>query len=239
MKTDLLDEIVDYIEKNRVSTTEVADALNKKGVLDGIKILNPGHFVTGKINYVYAYNESNWPLHEQIQSVEEGSIVYVDTFNCNNRAVFGDLVMKYLILYRKVKGVVVEGYLRDAHRLRKENYPIWCRGVTPLGCFNHETSLDEEMKQAIEDRKKLFTNAIMVCDDSGCTMVENRLLNKDFIKRVDFIELQEDIWYFCIDTLKMSTFETVCLKKYIDKNSRLSDRIKEKIAGLKKDNYIK
>lgn len=234
METALLNEIVTYIDKNRVSTVEVADALNKTGVIDEIKILNPGHFVAGKVNYIYTYNESNWPLHEQIQHIEEDSIVFVDTFNCKNRAAFGDLVSKYLILYKKAKGVIVNGYLRDGHRLRKENYPIWCKGVTPLGCFNSKVDMDDGLKQIIMERRKLFTGAIIVCDDSGCTMIESGLINNDLIKRLEFIELQEDIWYFCIDTLKMSTYDTICLKKYLDEKNLLIERLKEKMLNLKK-----
>jgi hypothetical protein len=32
------------------------------------------------------------------------------------------------------------------------------------------------------------------------------------------IEEQEDVWFNCIDRLKYSTFETVCLKKYEENN---------------------
>ena len=33
----MIDKIIDYIEKNRVSTTEIADALGKKGKLLNLK----------------------------------------------------------------------------------------------------------------------------------------------------------------------------------------------------------
>ena len=46
--------------------------------------------------------------------------------------------------------------------------------------------------------------------------MRSEMSNKDFLEKLDFIELQEDIWYHCIDTKKWSTFETVCLKKYMD-----------------------
>jgi len=35
------------------------------------------------------------------------------------------------------------------------------------------------------------------------------------LKRLEFVEAQEDIWYECVDRRKWSTFDTVCLKKYL------------------------
>lgn len=233
-KRKVIDKILNYIERNRVSSIEVADALNKTGVLDGLKILNPGHFAVGKISYVYSYNESNWLIHKQLQNVDEDSIVYIDTVNANDRALFGDLVSKYLILYKNVKGIVVNGLLRDAHRLRKENYPIWCKGVTPLGCFNKEVDTDYDLEEYFKKRKKVFENSVIVCDDSGCTLIDGNHLKNDLIKKLEFIELQEDIWYFCVDTLKMTTFDAVCNKKYISDNNLLPDELHKKILKFEK-----
>lgn len=52
------EKIIDYIQKNRVSTTEVADCLGKSGALDGILPLNPHHFAVGEIQYLYAIQDS-------------------------------------------------------------------------------------------------------------------------------------------------------------------------------------
>ena len=67
-------EIINLIRKNRISTTEVADALGKKGVLPYILPINQGIHKVGELQFFYAYNNSNWELHEQIQAFEEGNI---------------------------------------------------------------------------------------------------------------------------------------------------------------------
>lgn len=211
-------EIIELIQKNKISTTEVADALNKTGVLEDFYPVNEKHFVVGEVKYVYTYNESNWALHEQIQNVEEDVVIFVDSINCEKRALFGDLVTKYLILYKKVKGIVVNGKLRDGARLKRMNYPIWCKGITPLGCFNNYVEISEEQKIFFEQRKKIFEGSIMVCDDGGCVIIEKDKINYELYKKLEFIEVQEDIWYFCVDTLKWSTFDTVCKKKYLDED---------------------
>lgn len=209
------EQIIRYIKTNRVSTTEITDCMDKTGVIPNALPLNRGHVAVGPIHWVYTYGESNWHLHEQIQEVKEGSIVFIEEFDCNNRAVFGDIVAKYLILYRQVEGIVTTGKVRDAARLIKENWPVWSDGVSPVGCFN--TKPDYELDKAMmEHRRDQCDDAIMVCDDTGAVVIPRQYHNKEFIKKMEFIEGQEDVWYECIDRRKWNTFETICLQRYHD-----------------------
>lgn len=225
----ICDKILDLLIRNQISSVETADALDKTGIVENIYAMNPGHFVAGKVHYVYSYNESNWPLHEQIQDIPEGRILFVDLFDCGDRAIFGDIVCKYLALYKRTKAIVVNGRLRDAHRLRKENYPIWLTGVTPKGCFNTKVDPSTELLEKVNQRKKLFNESLMVCDDSGITHISNERMTEETYSRLEFIELQEDIWYYCTDTLKWSTFETICLKKYLSDLDILPKSIRERL----------
>lgn len=214
-KNDITQKVIDKIQLNKISTTEVADCLGKKGVLPHIYPINDRHFRVGKVFLAYAFNESNWELHEQLQYVNEGDIVVVETFNCENRAIFGDLVSKFLVLYKQVSAIVVNGYLRDAQHLIKEDYFIWCKGFTPVGCFNIKNDVELE-EDIVTSWKQKYEGAIAVCDDTGVVIIQAEYIDEDFLEKLDFIELQEDIWFYCIDTKKWSTYETVCLKKYLD-----------------------
>jgi 4-hydroxy-4-methyl-2-oxoglutarate aldolase len=228
---ELKEKIIKKIEQNKISTTEVADILGKKGALKSILPLTPRHFRVGEVVFVYAYNESNWEVHEQIANLDiENKIVYVHAINCSDRAIFGDLVSKYLFLYKRCKAVVVNAPMRDAHTLIKENYPIWCTGVTPIGCVNvkNESSPPKDELDALREK---FDNGIMVCDDSGVVLIEKSQISEDIVEKLDFIELQEDVWYFCMDTHKMSTYDVVCLKKYLSVEGLID---KEKLLKLSK-----
>ena len=207
------DKILDYILTNKVSTTEVADCLGKTGVLANIFPINSGQFRAGKVRWVYAYNESNWDVHEQIRNVQKGEIVYIEAFNCGDRAIVGELVSKYLLLYRRAGAIVTNARMRDAHKLIKERYPIWCTGFSPVGCFNTKNSeqLDREI---IEKHKEEMDGSILVCDDTGVVLIPNSCMTEEFYHKLEAIEEQEDIWFDCIDRLKWDTFDTVCLKKY-------------------------
>ena len=210
---EVREQIIKYIRVNKVSTTEVADCLGKTGVLPNVMPVNRGQFQVGKVKWVYAYNESNWDVHEQVRDTEKDDIVYIETFQCGDRAIVGELVSKYILLYRQAAAIVTNTKMRDAHRLIKEQYPIWCTGFSPVGCFNAKNNqpFDEAI---IKDRMKNVDGSIMVCDDSGVVIIPKEQITEDMYQKLIAIEEQEDIWFDCIDRRKWDTFDTVCLKKY-------------------------
>ena len=78
---DTKQRIIDFIRRNRVSTTEVADCLGKSGVLESVMPINRGHFKVGNVKWVYAYAESNWDVHEQIINTVENDVVFIEAFD--------------------------------------------------------------------------------------------------------------------------------------------------------------
>ena len=49
---DIQKEIIAYIKRNRVSTTEVADCLGKTGAVANVHAVNRGHFCVGAVRYI-------------------------------------------------------------------------------------------------------------------------------------------------------------------------------------------
>jgi len=211
-------KIIDYIKRNRVSSTEIADCLGKKGAIFNTHAINKGHFQVGNVFWVYACGGTNWEVHRQIEKVQDGDVVYIEAFDHLDKAIFGDLVSKYLMLYKQAAAIVTNGLLRDAPRLIKENWSIWCNGFNPVGYINEEIIINKETKNTIEIRQKYYKDAIAVCDDTGVVIIPNEYHNEEFLNKIKFIEEQEDIWFECIDRKKYSTYETVCLKKYLNEN---------------------
>jgi regulator of RNase E activity RraA len=221
---DIQKRIIDLIETNKISTTEVADALGKSGHIPDVLPINKNHHVVGKVRLIYNYDGTNWPLHDGIQSVNEGEVVYIHCDNCENLAIFGDLVSKYLMLYKRCKAIVCNGLVRDVHRIIKENYPIWSTGRSPIGCSNNKP---EKNKYLSNKKIKKYKDGVIVCDDTGVVLIESHQLTQELYNRLKVIELQEDVWYYCLDTKKQSTFEIVCEKKYLlpDNNFLINDNI--------------
>lgn len=231
---DYLKQALDLIEANKISTTEVADVLGKKGQIEGVHALNQGLFKAGEVKFVYAINNSNYEVHRQLAEADDirDKILFVYNVNCD-RAIFGDLVSKYIMLYKRAKAIVVNGKLRDAHKLIKEKYPIWLEDVSPIGCVNRPNGPDLDDMQ-YQELTNVYDGSIMVCDDSGVVMIPKDKIDEKLITKLQFIEFQEDVWFYCVDTLKMSTFDTVCKKKYLE-GGLIDERMLEKLNEFQKN----
>lgn len=222
-------EALNLIEANKISSTEIGDVLGKTGQIEGVHALNQGMFKAGEVKVVYAINNSNYEVHKQLAEGDDfkDKILFIYNVNCD-RAIFGDLVSKYIMLYKRAKAIVVNGKLRDAHTLIKEKYPIWLEDVSPIGCVNQINGPEMDSSLLAEIKEK-YDGSIMVCDDSGVVMIPKDKINEKLIAKLQFIEFQEDIWFYCVDTLKMSTYDTVCLKKYLE-GDLLDKKLLDKLA---------
>ena len=212
---DIKKEIIDKIRKNRISTTEVADCLGKAVYLRGHTLLIEDILAVGNVKngVICIDNESNWSIHEQAREVQPGDVVLIEAFNCKNRATIGELVSKFMLLYKEAVAVISNAPLRDANDLIKQNYPVWCNGFTPVGCFNKkiEEPLDEEI---YKQHKEKYDGSIAVCDDTGVVIIPKEQHTVEFLGKLDNIEKQEDTWFECLDRRKWDTYDIVCLKKY-------------------------
>ena len=229
----IIKQALELIEANRISTTEIGDVLGKTGQIEGVKALNAGMYKAGEVKVIYAINNSNYEVHRQLAEIDDikNKILFVYNVNCD-RAVFGGLVSKYIMLYKQAKAIVINGKLRDAHMLIKEKYPIWLQDVSPIGCINSPNGPDIDCIQ-LQEIKDKYDGGIMVCDDSGVVMIPKEEINELFLTKLRFIEFQEDIWFYCVDTLKMSTYDTVCLKKYLD-GELIDQKLLEKLNEFQK-----
>lgn len=223
-------EILDYCRKNRVSTTEVADALGKSGVFPKVQPVNPHQYRVGPVRCIFTANNSNYAVHEQVRDVQEGEVVIIFTHGCDGRAIIGDLISKFALLYRGAAAVVVQGFVRDVASLRREGFALWSEGVSPLGCFNtpagaYPADLEKQMREQ-------YDGGLAVCDDGGVTVIARHLLTQEMLTRLHRLEMQEDIWFFCLDTLKWDTKKIVCDKAYLHETGLLSSVHVEQLKQL-------
>ena len=153
---DIQKEIIAYIKRNRVSTTEVADCLGKTGAVANVHAVNRGHFCVGAVRYIFGHTESNWPIHDQARFVQEDEVVLMDGIDVKGRALVGELVSKFILLYRGAQAIVMLGNARDANDLIKQKYSVWCEGFNPVGCFNRDVPLTEEIKAEVHRKQALY-----------------------------------------------------------------------------------
>jgi 4-hydroxy-4-methyl-2-oxoglutarate aldolase len=225
-------EIIDFCFDNRISTTEVSDALGKVEPFSKVMPINKGKYSVGAVRCIFTAHNSNYAVHEQIIEVKKGDVVIIFTHDCKERAIIGDVISKYTLLYRGAAAIVVEGMVRDLARLYREDYPIWSNGTTPVGCFNkpseaYPADLETKIRSQLE-------GGIAVADDGGVVIIPPDRMNKDTLERLKRIEMQESIWYYCLDVLKWDTKKIVCDKSYLDNPTELSNTQSEITKFLNK-----
>ena len=160
-------------------------------------------------------------------------MVLIFTKNCDDdRAIIGDLISKFILLYKQASAIVVVRKVRDAARLIKDRYAIWSKGVSPLGCFNK--LLGDFPKEELKGLNNLYNDGVAVCDDGGVSIIPKSRLNEEMLKRLHRIEMQEDIWSFCLDTLKWDTKKIVCDKEYLKETDLLSSIHINQLSELNK-----
>ena len=198
----LRDKIIRFIRSNRLSTTEVADAMGKTGSLFGVTPISEGHYKVGPVRAVTASGGSNYFVHEAAEGLLEGDVFLIEqNSDFSDEGLMGDLVAKYALLYKGAASIVVNGNVRDYARLLRERYPIWATGRNPVGATNEKIGIAEH---------NVCDGGIAVCDDGGVVIIPPLAITDLLFEQLRRIEQTEDLWYFCLDSLGMSTFEIVC-----------------------------
>jgi len=198
-----MQKIIEYLKKYRPSTTDVADALGKTGLLSVARPITPGLYCVGSGHYTYACNNSNWMLHKMSQDAPAGSVVYVQVYDCGDKAVLGDLIAGYLFEKRHVAGVVVNGIVRDVGQLIEDRSQVWAKGISPIGVGH-----DEESMKCQIDEGTLVNEGILVCDDTGVVII-SRSSQDGILEKLEHIRQREMRWHREVSEGK-TTFEVVC-----------------------------
>jgi regulator of RNase E activity RraA len=76
------------------------------------------------------YVERHTALWAVLETVQPGDVLVVQAFGSRFTGTFGDMLVRYF-KRRGGAGIVVDGRIRDAARVRELGVPIWCTGTTP------------------------------------------------------------------------------------------------------------
>jgi len=209
MLSDIKQEIIRVIKADKINTSSVADSLGRTGHLPGLNAVNRRHSIVGEVEYLYAYNGSNWPTHEDLAKVTAGNILYIDGINCKSLALIGSLMSRYAFQYKKVLGIVVNGLVRDADELIENNWPVWASGFTPLVCVKVDAV--ETDKAKINALKEKIHGGILVCDDCGCVLISPQQIDQQLLEKLKKASKQEAHWQAAMDQ-GYTTFEITCAR---------------------------
>lgn len=113
-----------------IPTTCISDALQGMNNLDpSIKPLKEQYRVAGRAFTVKMPVGDNHAVLRAIREAKPDDILIIDAKGDMYRAVAGDFVVG-MAQALGIKGIIVDGVIRDIHGIRELNYPVFCKGTT-------------------------------------------------------------------------------------------------------------
>jgi len=111
----------------------ISDCLNRYYAIGGeIKPIFRNIRLVGYALTIQSMSGNNMMSHFSLTFAQPGDVLVVDARGCLGNSVWGGIQAEYA---RKcgVRGLIVDGAIRDIKEMREMKFPVYCRGVTPAG----------------------------------------------------------------------------------------------------------
>lgn len=152
---------------SEVSTSNISDAMHRTGQLNGIMAISPGAKAVGLAFTVRTY-PGDWakPV-EAIDHAPEGSVIVIDAGG-SDIAVWGELAT-WSCVKKGIRGVVIDGAIRDVDTIRKLKFPAFARHTTPAA--GEPKGFGEVEVEILCGGAKIRPGDWIVGDDSGVVVI--------------------------------------------------------------------
>lgn len=118
-----------------IPTGVVSDAMGRGNSMAAeIKPAWPGAKLLGPAFTVRTFPADNLMIHKAATLAKPGDVLVVNAGGYKDVAVFGDL-LGYSCKVHGIAGLVIDGATRDAEGLAAVGFPVFARGVLPMGPF--------------------------------------------------------------------------------------------------------
>ncbi len=125
-------------EYKKYCTGNITDNMSRFGSMHAsIKAVNkPGVKLVGVAVTVKARIGDNLLTHKALDVAQPGDVIVIDAQGDTSVAILGEIMCHYARA-RGITGFVVDGAVRDADGIREMGFPVFARGVTPIGPFKN------------------------------------------------------------------------------------------------------
>lgn len=118
-----------------IPTGVVSDAMGRSNSMAAeVKPVWSGAKLVGPALTVRTFPADNLMIHKAATLAHPGDVLVVNAGGYRDAAVFGDL-LAYSCKVHGIAGIVIDGSARDAEGLAAIGFPVFARGVLPMGPF--------------------------------------------------------------------------------------------------------
>lgn len=185
-KEDLFDQL------KSLSTSAIADTKH-----DGVTVIAPSvqpvHTacaVVGTARTVQLDAEALWAPVETLDEASEGEVIVVDTDECVDEAVWGELLSTYATA-TGVTGMVTNGAVRDVAGIREIGFPSFALARTPRGPSGSEEA--ETNVQVTVGDARIEPGDVIVGDESGVVVIERSAVDEVVPAAENIAEMEREV----------------------------------------------
>lgn len=115
----------------------IGDCLQRIGVLHhSIRPTTSHAVMAGTVYPILCREGDNLAIHRALDEVRPGDVLVINGYSEMNRSLFGGILGEACMALG-VRGVVIDGSVRDVEDLDEMGLPVYAKGVTPAGPYKN------------------------------------------------------------------------------------------------------
>ncbi len=198
---------------SQVPTPVIGDVMGRQNIMDArIRPAWAGARIVGPALTIMTYPSDNFMIHVGVTLAQEGDILIVDAGNYQNAGLWGE-ILTINAMQRKVKGIVIDGAVRDVKEIEELQFPMFASGINARG--GYKSNPGTVNKPVSCGGVAVCPGDLIVADENGVAVIPRLDIEGIYEECVEKMNSESKI----IEQLKQGkdTFEIMNMQDTLDK----------------------